>query len=157
LFYQGEDFVFEAFLYDFGAPITTEDFEIVVVVKPSVRSLTKTWSAELNVGLYVQPGRPGYYEIWIPADATATWPAGTYYMDIVARSKFGANMGRRTYTTVLKTVPFSVEYSVYSSHPETQASGTGGLSRSDIERTWPNRASTVSRHPSLEQEPPATI
>lgn len=143
LFYQGEDIVFEAFLYDFGKPITAGDFDITVIVKAAVRALLPTWTGVIDNGLYKNSANPGYYEIWIPSDATARWPAGQYFMDIVAKDRIGDGEARRSCTAILHTEIFALEYSAYSSYPDSSSSAGDKLSRGGIEPTWPNKPNTI--------------
>jgi hypothetical protein len=146
LFYQGEDMVYDLFLYDAGAPASFEDYDITALVKTSPRAKNVVWQGKIDSGIFTNNDNlPGYYELWIPASATALMLAGTYYIDILLTEKMGKTGGRYDRKKVLLQTVFNIEYSNFSPAPEAVGSDNTAPSRSSVEETWPNKPDTVGR------------
>src|SRR5437868_6422204 len=75
-FYQGEDAIFDIFLNFAGNPVLTEDWDITAIIKKNQYALNTLFEATIDEGLY-KLDVPGFYRILLPADATATFLAGT--------------------------------------------------------------------------------
>jgi hypothetical protein len=144
LFYQGEDAVYDLFLFN-GAPISSAEYDVSVLVKTSPRAYNVVWQGTLDNGVYPAPNESGYYEVWIPSNVTATFFAGTYYLDVLVHEKLGSGKGRydRKYLA-LQTV-FNIEYSNFSPSPETLAGNPKALSRAGMEEVWPNQPDTIGK------------
>lgn len=146
LFYQGEDATYDLFLYDSGAPISAEDYDITAIVKTSPRAGSVVWQGKIDLGIFTNNDNlPGYYELWIPATVTSLMLAGTYYMDIMVSEKMGKTGGRYDRKKVLLQTVFNIEYSNFSPAPESVDSSNDAPSRSTVEETWPNKPDTVGR------------
>lgn len=146
VFYQGEDFVYDLFLHYAGAVVTKEDYDITVRVKTSPRTFKIVWQGTLGTGVYaIDPQRPGYYEVWIPADCTSALHAGTYFLDVVIKEKVGEGKGRYDRKFVVLQHMFNVEYSNFSEHPESMSPNPDKLGRHGIEQSWPNASNTIGR------------
>jgi hypothetical protein len=140
VFYQGEDVVYDMYLLHDGAPVSSNAYDISVVIKSSPRASSATWEGSLDVGIYDSPDRPGFYELWIPSTATEGFIAGTYYLQVQIKEKIGA--GRFPRRFVLLSTYFNIDYSNFSSNAESRAKT--GL-RTSLESIWPNSPNTVGR------------
>lgn len=155
LFYQGEDIVYDMFLYYDGAPVSLEKYNVVVSVKSSSRAYNASWQGFPYNGIYKMEGpdsAEGYYEIWIPSAITANLFAGTYYLHVQIEEKIGAGTGRFDRKYVALQTYFNLEYSNFSPAPESSSPySTQAAQRAGMEATWPNKPSTVNRN--LQQSP----
>lgn len=146
LFYQGEDAIFDLFLYMNGKPVVPADYEILARVKTSPRAFQLVWEGKLDNGIYpVDDNRPGYYELWISSECTKKLLAGTYHLDISVNERIGDGKGKHDRKFILLQHYFSVEYSNFSEHPETMSNKGESSKRSDAEPTWPNSTNTIGR------------
>lgn len=139
VFFQGEDIIYDMFIFFNGAPVVKEDYEILAAIKTSPRA-SRGWTGSIaEGGIYQTAEKLGYYELWIPAAVTQTFLAGTYYINVAIREKFAAGKGRfdRKYT-VLKTY-FNIDYGNFSENVENR----GNDKRSNVEPTWPNSPNTI--------------
>jgi len=141
LFYQGEDIVYDLFLYHEGAPVSSDDYDIQLVVKTSPRAATVNWQGGLDNGVYPAPNQSGYYEVWIPSAVSASFIAGTYYLNVQIQERVGAGKGRFDRKYMLLQTHFNIDYSNFSPKAEGQ---THPL-RAGMEVTWPNTPNTVGR------------
>jgi hypothetical protein len=144
-FSQGEDIIFDAFLFYDGRPVKTETFNISAIVKTSSRATQAAWVGELSSGIYTTD-RDGFYEIWIPRKDTSAWYAGTYYMEIVLEEPVGIGEGRHDRRVSLVSKSFNLEYSPMSNNPETVSPLSGLPKRGTLEKTWPNSPDTIGNH-----------
>jgi len=145
VFYQGDDIVYDAFLFFKGAPVTSEKYNILVSIKASPRAVKALWNGTIEDGVAeLKTAGPGYFEIWIPGAATAKAPAGSYYMAVWVKERFAAGGGKYDRSGVIAEHIFHIAYSNFSPLPETVSKeGGGGLRRETIERTWPPSPPTV--------------
>lgn len=136
-FCQGEDAVFSAFLFNEGEPVTPDKFKIEARVKRTVRSVDVIWCGELENGIYSEK-REGYYSVWIPADMTNNWYAGSYVLNIFLSESVGDGVGPHDRKISLIDTPFNIEYCGGSENPEN-AKRRGNLpNRTALGKTWPN-------------------
>ncbi len=145
VFSQGEDIIFDAFLFYDGTLVSTEDFNIRVVVKTSVRAVEPVWEGVFGEGVYATD-RPGFYEIWISKSKSAELYAGVYYMEVVLEEAVGKGKGKHDRTIALTSVAFNVEYSPMSKSPETVSPISTLPKRGTLEKTWPNSPDTIGNH-----------
>jgi len=145
VFYQGEDVVYDLFLFHEGAPVSSDDFDVKILVKTSSRAGKIAWQGILEDGIYPKPNQSGYYEVWIPSNATANLLAGTYYLQVLLQERVGAGKGKYDRKYVILQSCFNIEYSNFSEHPETASKTSQGLSRGDAEATWPNAPNTIGQ------------
>ena len=139
---QGEDIIFDTFLYYAGKEVSSRQFKITVIIKSDPHSVKPLWVGTLNDGLYPQD-REGYYEVWIPSAVTSNMFAGSYYMDITITEPVGTGKGPKDRTIFLLSHNFSIEYTAASPNPES-ASAVGGLKGRDLlPNTWPNAPGTI--------------
>jgi hypothetical protein len=144
LFYQGEDIVYDLFLFN-GEIVTSDDYDILAILKTSPRAYTVAWQGSLDLGIYPVTNQSGYYELWIPSNITSNLLAGTYYLDVLVREKMGAGKGRFDRKYVLVQTSLNIEYSNFSPSPETLASNPLASKRGGIEQVWPNHPDTIGR------------
>lgn len=145
VFFQGEDIVYDLFLFHEGEHVLAEDYDISILIKSSPRAFTVVWEGRLDYGLYPNNNRAGYYEVWIPANITENLLAGAYYVDVLLTERVGRGGSRYDRKYILLQTMFNLEYSNFSPRPETMANFPGQLGRSDTEETWPNQPDTVGR------------
>jgi hypothetical protein len=146
LFYQGEDAVYDMYLYNAGSPVLTQDYDITALIKTSPRASTIVWQGGIDSGIFTNNDNlPGYYELWIPATVTSAMLAGAYYIDILITERMGKTGGRYDRKKVLLQTVFNIEYSNFSPAPESVGSSNDAPSRSTVEETWPNKPDTVGR------------
>jgi hypothetical protein len=138
-FFQGEDVIYDVFLFHDGKPVVKEDYDVLVSVKTSPRARNAIWSAALDMGIYPIPNKEGYYEIWIPSSVTETMLAGTYYLNVMIKERFGAGKGRFDRRYVLLKTYFNIDYSNFSEYVENRSLNA----RSSVEATWPNSPNTI--------------
>jgi hypothetical protein len=141
LFFQGEDVVYEAYLYHEDGPVLAEDYEISVVVKTSPRASLVSWEGKLDLGVEQKPNQSGNYEIWIPAAVTEKFLAGTYYLDVMITERVGKGLGKHDRKYVLLQTVFNIDYSNHSPAPESRTSGKD--LRTAVEGVWPNAVNTI--------------
>lgn len=141
-FYQGEDIVYDLFLFHEGANVSSDDYDINVLIKTSPRAYIAVWEGKLDFGVYKINNREGYYEVWIPSSVTAELLGGSYYVDVMITERIGKGGGRYDRKYVLLQTVFNLEYSNFSPAPESLTSSS---SRSNVEETWPNKPDTVGR------------
>lgn len=144
LFYQGEDIVYDLFLFN-GKPVSSEEYDVRVFVKASPRAYKVVWQGTLDDGVYPAPNESGYYEIWIPSSTTESFFAGTYYLDVLIQEKLGSGDGRFDRKYIAIQTNFNVEYSNFSPSPETLAINPNSLKRDGMEQVWPNQPDTIGR------------
>jgi hypothetical protein len=145
VFYQGDDIVYDAYLFFKGSPVTSEKYTILVSVKSSPRAVKTLWEGTIEDGVAeIKTAGPGYFEIWLPAASTAQAPAGSYYMAVWVKERFAAGGGKYDRSGVIAENIFHIAYSIFSPLPETVSpEGGGGLRRDTIERTWPPSPPTI--------------
>jgi hypothetical protein len=146
VFSQGEDIIYDIYLFHAGLPVAKEDYDILASVKTSPRAKGTIWSGKLEAGIYPTRSEPGYFELWIPSAATENLYAGTYYVDIMIQERFGSGKGRFDRKYVLLKSHFNIDYTNFSPNPE----GRGSTSRAGVEATWPNAPSTVGSRRNIE-------
>jgi hypothetical protein len=147
LFYQGEDIVYDLLLFHNGERVAKEDYLIKASIKSSPRAYRVNWQGELNNGVYPSQQGTGYYELWIPAAATESLYAGTYYLNVMVQERVGAGKGRFDRKYVLIQTYLNIAYSNFSEHPEARAGYPGALNRSGVETVWPNTPDTIGTKP----------
>jgi hypothetical protein len=141
---QGEDIIFDTYLYYAGKTVSSKTFKINVIVKSDPHQIDPVWLGSLNNGLYPMD-REGYYEIWIPSSITSNLFAGSYYVDITITEPVGTGKGTKDRTIFLLSYNFSIEYTAASPNPESAASSGGLKSRDMLQNTWPNAPGTIGR------------
>lgn len=129
-FYQGEDVVLDFFLAYNDSPVVPADWRIEVLVKKNAYAKTRLWEAVLNNGLYAS-NVAGYYKVIIPSEATSTFLAGTYWMDVFIHEKLGRRNGPKDLDIIVLRQPFSIDYAAASPNPGTT------LASSNTEHTYP--------------------
>jgi len=147
MFYQGEDIVYDVFLFHDGAPVDSTHYEVKVFVKTSPRAATVLWEGRLETGIYKMSGDAGYYEVWIPSAATSTFFAGTYYITVLIQERVGEGKGRFDRKYVMLNQCFNIEYGNFSPNPESVSQIGTSPNRSTVEETWPNKPNTVGKTP----------
>lgn len=145
VFYQGEDIVYDLFLFHEGEHVSADDYDINVSVKTSPRAHTAVWEGKLDFGVYKLASKDGYYEVWIPSNVTAMLLGGSYYVDVMITERVGKGGGRYDRKYVLLQTVFNLEYSNFSPAPESLKSSPNAPSRSTVEETWPNMPDTIGR------------
>ena len=145
VFYQGEDIVYDLYLYFEGAPVTVEDYDVMVMVKASPRAFTVDWQGTLDNGVFSDPNKPGSFEVWIPSSATEGLRAGTYHIEVQLVESPARGKGRYDRKYVLLQHVFNIDYSTFSPKPETRSALAERLTRVGVEPTWPNSPDTVGR------------
>lgn len=147
LFLQGEDIVYDLFLFHDGKPVISDDYDIKILVKTSPRAYTVMWEGLLDAGIYPMSGSVGHYEVCIPATVTEKFFAGTYYLDVAVQERLGAGLGRYDRKYVLLRTCFAVDYGNFSPSPETLALNPAASTRAKVESVWPNATDTIGRRP----------
>jgi hypothetical protein len=139
-FFQGEDIIYDMFLYYAGSPVSSDDYDVIVNIKASPRAQTTIWQGTLDNGVYPNPSALGHFEVWIPSVATSAFLAGTYYLGVLLQERVGKGKGRYDRKHLLLRSSFNIDYSNFS--PTTVSVGhTTPLST--VERVWPNAPNTV--------------
>jgi hypothetical protein len=147
LFYQGEDIVYDLFLFN-GEIVTSDDYDITAILKTSPRAYNVAWQGSLEIGIFPVVNQTGYYELWIPSNVTSNLLAGTYYLDVLVQEKMGAGKGRFDRKYVMVQTMLNIEYSNFSPSPETRANNPLAARREGIEQVWPNQPDTIGRRSS---------
>ena len=119
-FFQGEDIIYDLFLFHDGKPVVKEDYDILASVKTSPRARGVIWTGNLELGIDPVANRAGYYEIWIPSDITGGMIAGTYYLNVMIKERFGAGKGKFDRKYVLLKTYFNIDYSNFSENLENR-------------------------------------
>jgi hypothetical protein len=145
VFYQGEDIVYDVFLFHEGQPVSSDAYDVKVSVKTSPRAYETIWFGSVDNGIYPAPKGSGNYELWIPSAITEKFLAGSYYVDILIQERVGSGTGRYDRKYVLLQRIFNVDYSNFSASPESRSQKSPKDLRSAIEETWPNVADTVGK------------
>lgn len=148
-FYQGEDIVYDVYLFFDGKDVTTEYYDISVTVKPNSRAYTPVWVGNLDFGIYEIKDAPGRFELWIPSAITANFLAGSYYLDVQGSEKIGRGEGKYDRKNILVQTIFNISYSNFSNNPESASSNRSGIGRGSLEATWPNRPDTIGKPVSI--------
>lgn len=144
-FYQGEDIVYDVYLFFDGKEVNTEEYDISVILKPSPRAYTPIWTGVLDFGVYPIKDEPGRFELWIPSAATSSFFVGSYYLDVQVSEKIGRGDGRYDRKHILVQTMFNIAYSNFSTKLETSSNNDSTASRADLESTWPNQPDTIGR------------
>jgi hypothetical protein len=152
LFFQGEDVIYDLFLFHDGSPVSSEEYDVAVLVKTSPRAGRVIWEGKADLGVYPTPNQSGYYEVWIPSSVTESMMAGSYYVDVQIKEKLGSGKGRFDRKYIALQTSFNVEYSNFSPHPETAAAVAARSNRSQVESTWPNSPNTIGNAKTLFDE-----
>jgi hypothetical protein len=139
-FCQGEDAIFDAYLYFLGAPFDHEKYRLQSVLKTSQRSSNILWRGETQAGIYPDK-RPGVYTVWIPAAISAGLSAGAYYLDLFASEHVGAGAGPHDRTALVISTTFNLIYCSMSPWPENVS--TTAEHRAQAEPVWPNAPNTI--------------
>ena len=144
-FYQGEDIVYDLYLFFDGKDVNTEEYDITASIKPNSRAHNPIWTGVLDFGIYPIKDEPGRFELWIPSNATASFFAGSYYLDVQVAEKIGRGDGRYDRKHIIAQTIFNVAYSNFSTKLETSSSSDSTASRAELESTWPNQPDTIGR------------
>jgi hypothetical protein len=152
LFYQGEDIVYDMFLFHDGQPVSAKDYDIQVYIKTSPRAQELAWEGSIDNGIYAVPNDSGYYELWIPSSITSGFYAGTYYVNVQIQERVGSGKGRYDRKYVLLQTYFSLDYSNFSPSPEGNGRSPHGLNRAGVEPVWPNTPDTIGKKTPTSQE-----
>jgi hypothetical protein len=147
VFFQGEDIVYDLFLYHEGKPVSSDEYDIRCVIKSSPRASQITWEGFVDNGVFPNPKDSGYYELWIPSVQTEAFFAGSYYLHVMIQNRVGEGQGRYDRKYVLLQTMFNIDYSNFSPRPETQSRNTDKLNRDKLEPTWPNTPDTIGQKP----------
>jgi hypothetical protein len=153
LFYQGEDIIYDLFLVYDGTPVKLDNYDIKIAIKSSSRATNILFEAYIDNGLYNDPSKEGYYELWIPNSVSAELLAGTYFITVQISDKLGEGLGRHDRKHILLQHSFNLEYSNYSPSPENAKPTATILKRYNLEPTWPNKPNTIGQTP----PPPDTL
>lgn len=127
-FYQGEDIILDVYFNIEQKPVTVDEWELTAVVKKNKYAINVLFEAQMNNGIY-KNSVPGYYKIIIPAEDTARFLAGTYWLVISGKEKNGDGIKDREF--VLSNSPFIIKDSAASPYPAQT------LNRAGTERTYP--------------------
>jgi hypothetical protein len=152
LFYQGEDIIYDLFLFHDGKPVSAQDYDVSVIIKTSPRAAKVIWAGSLDNGIYPTINDSGHYELWVPSAATEELYAGTYHLNVQIKERLGSGKGRFDRKYVLLQSYFNIDYSTFSPSPETAANLPGKLTRAGVESTWPNTPNTVGQNRTLMDE-----
>lgn len=136
-FCQGEDAIFDAFLFNEGRTVIPSDYNIIAQVKSSLRSTKFIWRGELGDGIYPE-AEPGYYTVWISSEATKKLFAGSYILNIFIYQSVGEGSGPHDRKISLIDTMFNVDYCGGSENPENVRDIGDLPSRNSLTRTWPN-------------------
>jgi len=144
-FFQGEDIVYDLFLFYDGKPVSSEEFDVLISLKTSPRAGTASWlGSTTDMGVYPTPTGSGYYEVWIPSSVTDNLLAGTYHLDVLIKEKLGSGKGRYDRKYMILQTYLNIDYGNFSLRPETAGRAAENPSkRSDAEPTWPNSPNTI--------------
>jgi hypothetical protein len=141
-FYQGEDIIYDLFLYYDGSLVKATDYNVLASVKTSPRAPSPIWTGSIDNGIYPVPNDEGYFELWIPSAATSTFLAGMYYLDILLQEQVGRGKGRYDRKYVLLRSSFNIDFSNFSTNVE---SAVNLVPRQSIIGLWPNTPDTIGR------------
>ncbi len=123
-----KDIILDIYL-NYGAEIiTTENWEIKGVVKKNQFALNTLWSAELDNGLYKKDVL-GFYRFLIPAEDTAKFVPGTYWLTVSVKAINSDDI--RDVTLIVLNQPFSINASAASPYSVKELNST------HTERTYP--------------------
>jgi hypothetical protein len=141
-FCQGEDIIFDTFLFYAGTEVTTEKFNISASIKRAFRAVNFIWTGSIGSGVYKED-REGYYTIWIPSAKTEDIYAGSYILNIFLTEAVGDGEGPHDRKISLVDVMFNVEYCGGSKNPENVRRAGDLKGRNSLNRSWPNSSDTV--------------
>lgn len=136
-FCQGEDAIFDAYLFNEGQPVVPSDYNIVAQVKSSLRSTKFIWRGELENGIYPEQ-EPGYYKIWISSEDTKKLFAGSYVLNLSLYQAVGKGRGPHDRKISLIDTMFNIDYCGGSENPENVRLSGDLPHRTSLNRTWPN-------------------
>jgi hypothetical protein len=118
IFSQGEDIVFSTFLNVDGLPLDPTKWEIEFMVKKNVYASNILFKGELGESIIPLNNTPGFFQLWIPARATADFLPGLYYLSVSITEKTGTGKGIKDRHIFLMNTVFNIELSAASPHPK---------------------------------------
>lgn len=123
IFYQGEDVVYDVYLYINNQAVDLTRYNLQAVVKASQFSLITTWAGTLGSGIYKDDNVPAHFVIFIPAATLAKTIAGTFELDVLAIEKVNKLNDVRPRTLLVGKTYFEFEYAAFSPNPESLQPG----------------------------------
>jgi hypothetical protein len=150
-FSQGSDVNFAFYVGYNGAPVTSDKWDLEVIVKKNVHAQNILWKAHLHSGLYVKDGIPGFYYIILPAEATATFLPGTYFVEVRGKQKIGKGEPMKDLTVPLANYTFGIELTAGSPNPKLRPHSESEVS------VDPATGITISRKTSVEPTVPDPV
>jgi hypothetical protein len=141
-FCQGEDAIFDTFLYYEGKPVVPQNFTISAIVKTSQRATKRIWEGSLNNGVNTTE-REGYYKIWIPSGITNTLYGGSYLITVHLEEPVAEGLGPHDRKISLVSTMFNIEYCGDSENPESVSKKNNLPVRGTLGNIWPNSPDTV--------------
>jgi hypothetical protein len=142
VWYQGEDVIYDAFLYLDGKPIDLTKYTLNVIVKASQYLITYTWAGILNNGIYTDSKDCNHYVIFIPNSVTGTLLEGTYELDVWAVGLVNQAISIKPRTSILGKSYFNIEYAAFSPNPDSIETGAANK-RSNVPNSYPRPFNTV--------------
>lgn len=127
-FYQGEDVLIEFTLFYNEEPVDAEKWDISGFVKKNKYARTVLWEGNLDGGIS-KTNKTGSYKLLIPAEASACFVPGTYWLTVTIKEKAGT--GQHDLTFVVMNQPFSIDDSAASPYNRDT------LDTLHTERTYP--------------------
>lgn len=122
-FYQGEDVIYDAFLFINNQAIDLKRYEIQAIVKPTPYILCPTWLGYMGNGIYVDSKIPNHFVIFIPNVVTSTLIAGTFELDVWATEQPNQLNDVRPRVLLVGKTFFNLDYAAFSPDPESLQPG----------------------------------
>jgi hypothetical protein len=141
-FCQGEDVIFDAFLFNEGEVVVPEKFNIIAQVKGSTRSTKFIWKGVVGDGVYPEQ-EPGYYTVWITAEETKKLFAGSYILNVFLYQSIGKGSGHHDRKISLIDTMFNIDYCGNSENPENVRLMGDLPNRNSLTSTWPNNPDII--------------
>lgn len=142
VFWQGEDIVFDAFLYINGQTIDTNRYILHAILKASPYMITNSWAGIQNNGIYVDDKISNHFVIFIPSSITVNLLAGSFELDVWVVEKVNSLNDIKPRTILIGRTFLNVEYAAFSPNPESIETGAPAL-RVNLPNSYPPGFNTV--------------
>jgi len=141
VFYQGEDIIFDTFLFINTQSIDVKRYNLQAIVKSNVYNLVVVWQGSLGNGIYIDDKVPNHFVVFIPNASTDCLIAGSFELDIWAVERVSQLNDIKPRTLLVGKTYFDFQYAAFSPNPESLQ---GGLNRGTLKPSWPPFVSTTS-------------
>lgn len=118
-FYQGEDIRLSFYLNINGNVVTPDKYNIELILKKSPSATNILWKGQYGAGVYSssQTVPNGRYYMLMPAEVSALFLPGTYYLDAKVTEKIGTGDLVKDVVTIIQLGTINIDLSAASPNP----------------------------------------